>query len=83
MVVSQVEKPSTRLLKHIIRCYNRLSENPRARLALRQNLPEILKQTRLMENFDESSKKCLKNLNDSIFSGDNNESLQDGLFNPQ
>lgn len=36
-----------------------------------------------MENFDESSKKCLKNLNDSIFSADINDSMQDGLFNPQ
>ena len=32
-----------RLLKHIIRCYLRLSDNPRAREALRQCLPEQLR----------------------------------------
>uniref|UniRef100_A0A8C9GYJ6 CCR4-NOT transcription complex subunit 9 n=1 Tax=Piliocolobus tephrosceles TaxID=591936 RepID=A0A8C9GYJ6_9PRIM len=30
MVNALVEKPSSRLLKHIVRCYLRLSENPRA-----------------------------------------------------
>jgi len=29
MVQSLVEQPSPRLLKHIIRCYLRLSDNPR------------------------------------------------------
>jgi CCR4-NOT transcription complex subunit 9 len=67
MVSSQVEKPSTRLLKHIIRCYNRLAENPRARIALRENIPVILKEQKLLLNLDDSSKKCLKSLNDSIF----------------
>lgn len=44
MVVSLVETtPSVRLLKHIIRCYLRLSENQRAREALRQCLPDPLK----------------------------------------
>jgi len=42
-VVSLVEQPSLRLLKHVIRCYLRLSENPRAREALRQCLPAVLK----------------------------------------
>ena len=37
------EQPSTRLLKHIVRCYLRLSDNPRAREALRQCLPELLR----------------------------------------
>lgn len=66
MVMNQLEKPSTRLLKHIIRCYNRLAENPRARLALKENLPILLKEIKLQENLDESSKKCLKNLNEVI-----------------
>ncbi|PNW76293.1 hypothetical protein CHLRE_12g540350v5 [Chlamydomonas reinhardtii] len=35
-------QPSQRLLKHIIRCYLRLSDNPRARSALRSCLPEAL-----------------------------------------
>ena len=33
------EQPSVRLLKHIVRCYLRLSDNPRAREALRQVRP--------------------------------------------
>lgn len=38
-------QPSVRLLKHIIRCYLRLSDNPRAREALRQCLPDLLRNT--------------------------------------
>jgi CCR4-NOT transcription complex subunit 9 len=34
MVVSLADQPSTRLLKHIIRCYLRLSDNPRSVLSL-------------------------------------------------
>jgi Cell differentiation family, Rcd1-like len=37
------EQPSVRLLKHIVRCYLRLSDNPRAREALRQCLPDLLR----------------------------------------
>jgi len=33
MVVSLADQPSTRLLKHIIRCYLRLSDNPRSVLS--------------------------------------------------
>lgn len=29
MVVSLAKEPSTRLLKHVVRCYLRLSDNPR------------------------------------------------------
>lgn len=43
MISALVEQPSVRLLKHIIRCYLRLSDNPRAREALRQCLPELLR----------------------------------------
>ncbi|KAI0497582.1 hypothetical protein KFK09_020813 [Dendrobium nobile] len=43
MVVLLAEQPSTRLLKHIIRCYLRLSENPRACEALQNCIPEMLK----------------------------------------
>mmetsp|Transcript_17530 Transcript_17530/g.21220 ORF Transcript_17530/g.21220 Transcript_17530/m.21220 type:complete len:307 (-) Transcript_17530:500-1420(-) len=35
MVVVLAEMPSARLLKHIVRCYLRLADNPRAREALR------------------------------------------------
>ena len=52
MVIAQIEvKSSNRLLKHIIKCYNRLTENPRARLALGQNLPEIVAEKNLCEAF--------------------------------
>jgi CCR4-NOT transcription complex subunit 9 len=43
MVAALAEAPSPRLLKHIVRCYLRLSDNPRAREALRQCLPELLR----------------------------------------
>lgn len=43
MVEGLAEQPSVRLLKHIIRCYLRLSDNPRAREALRQCLPGLLR----------------------------------------
>ncbi|KAJ0975725.1 hypothetical protein J5N97_017690 [Dioscorea zingiberensis] len=43
MVASLAEQPSTRLLKHIIRCYLRLSDNPRACEALHNCLPDMLK----------------------------------------
>jgi len=42
MVTTLQQTPSIRLLKHVIRCYLRLSDNPRAREALRQCLPECL-----------------------------------------
>lgn len=42
MVQNQTEAPSARLLKHIIRCYMRLSDNARAKTALKENLPSIL-----------------------------------------
>merc|ERR1712211_213821 len=42
MVTTLQQAPSIRLLKHVIRCYLRLSDNPRAREALRQCLPECL-----------------------------------------
>ncbi|XP_042434547.1 CCR4-NOT transcription complex subunit 9-like isoform X2 [Zingiber officinale] len=43
MVASLADQPSTRLLKHIIRCYLRLSDNQRACGALCGCLPEMLK----------------------------------------
>lgn len=36
------QTPSNRLLKHVVRCYLRLSDHPKAREALRQCLPECL-----------------------------------------
>ena len=42
MVGKLLETPSIRLLKHIVRCYLRLSEHSKARDALRECLPESL-----------------------------------------
>jgi CCR4-NOT transcription complex subunit 9 len=53
MVQALIEVPSVRLLKHIVRCYLRLSENPRARDALRQCLPDALRS-------DQTFAQCLK-----------------------
>lgn len=52
MVLSLAKEQSGRLLKHVIRCYLRLSDNPRAREALRQCLPDQLK--------DNTFANCLK-----------------------
>jgi len=43
MVSVLADQPSVRLLKHIVRCYLRLSDNVRAREALRQCLPGALR----------------------------------------
>ena len=43
MVIQLSKEPSQRLLKHVVRCYLRLSDNLRAREALRQCLPESLR----------------------------------------
>lgn len=71
MVESQLIKPSTRLLKHIIKCYFRLSENPRAQMALNSTMPTIVKEmmnqnSKLTENLDESSKKLLLSLIETL-----------------
>lgn len=70
MVAGQAEadKPSVRLLRHIIRCYWRLSEHPQARDTLRQSLPPLLRDPGsspvLMETLkdDASAKKALTQL---------------------
>nr|ABM47320.1 required-for-cell-differentiation 1 protein [Volvox carteri f. nagariensis] len=67
MVVAQAQmqdQPSQRLLKHIIRCYLRLSDNPRAREALRSCLPELLRNpqfTACLKN-DETTRRWLAQL---------------------
>eukprot|EP00897_Mesotaenium_endlicherianum_P006577 jgi/Mesen1/5948/ME000301S05073 len=52
MVQMLAEVPSVRLLKHIIRCYLRLSDNARACEALRQCLPDLLR--------DRTFESCLR-----------------------
>lgn len=71
MVDHQLLKPSTRLLKHIIKCYFRLSENPRAQMALNTTMPTIVKEMlsenqKLLDHLDESSKKLLSSLIDTL-----------------
>jgi CCR4-NOT transcription complex subunit 9 len=71
MVTKLLEAPSARLLKHIVRCYLRLSENPRAKDALKQCLPEALKDQTFAATLvtEDSVQKwlalLLKNLSDS------------------
>merc|ERR1719293_227084 len=52
MVIQLSKEPSQRLLKHVVRCYLRLSDNTRACEALVQCLPDQLK--------DETFAACLK-----------------------
>ncbi|KAG6334435.1 hypothetical protein ID866_4656 [Astraeus odoratus] len=58
MVNQLVETQAVRLLKHVVRCYLRLSDNVRAREALRACLPEPLR--------DQTFSALLKNIFDSV-----------------
>ncbi|KAI9015900.1 cell differentiation family, Rcd1-like-domain-containing protein [Hyaloraphidium curvatum] len=53
-----------RLLKHVVRCYLRLSDNPRAREALRQCLPDPLRDGTFAGPLkdDVTTKRCLATL---------------------
>jgi CCR4-NOT transcription complex subunit 9 len=64
MVAALVEAPSARLLKHIARCYLRLADNIRAREALRQCLPDALRDDTFAECLreDQTTKKWLQQL---------------------
>lgn len=64
MVISLSKEQSARLLKHVIRCYLRLSDNPRAREALRQCLPDQLKDSTFVMCLkeDKSTKHWLSQL---------------------
>lgn len=55
MVIHLAKEQSARLLKHVVRCYLRLSDNDRAREALKQCLPNQLK--------DHTFAACLKDDN--------------------
>ncbi|CCF49160.1 hypothetical protein NDA11_003607 [Ustilago hordei] len=64
MVSQIVESQAVRLLKHVVRCYLRLSDNPRAREALRACLPGPLRDAtfgQLLKN-DHITKRCLATL---------------------
>ena len=58
------EKDSARLLKHIIRCYHRLTDNPGAKDLLKSHIPPQLKD--LSNILDNSTKKILNQLLSSL-----------------
>ncbi|KAA0712070.1 CCR4-NOT transcription complex subunit 9 [Triplophysa tibetana] len=64
MVLQLSKEPSARLLKHVVRCYLRLSDNSRAREALRQCLPDQLKDTTFAQVLkdDSTTKRWLAQL---------------------
>lgn len=64
MVAQLVEQQTARLLKHVVRCFLRLSDNARAREALRQCLPEPLRDTTFSSVLrdDAATKRCLAQL---------------------
>lgn len=71
MVAMLVESPSHRLLKHIARCYLRLADNLRARDALRQCLPDALRDgtfNSLLED-DASTSRWLTTLSQQLAAG--------------
>jgi len=62
MVEKMLEQPSIRLLKHVVRCYLRLSDHTRAREALRKTMPECLaKADPTLVNLPEPLALCLAN----------------------
>ncbi|KAK1831093.1 putative cell differentiation protein rcd1 [Podospora conica] len=64
MVAQLVEQQTARLLKHVVRCFLRLSDNARAREALRQCLPEPLRDHTFSSVLrdDAATKRCLTQL---------------------
>ncbi|XP_049344616.1 uncharacterized protein LOC125808980 [Solanum verrucosum] len=80
MVGTLAEQPSSRLLKHIIRCYLRLSDNSRACDALRGCLPDILGDTTFQSCLrdDPMTRRWLQQLLHSV--NGNRVALQAGGF---
>lgn len=64
MVSQLVEQPASRLLKHVVRCYLRLSDNGRACHALKRILPEPLRDATfsVVLRDDSATKRCLAQL---------------------
>mmetsp|Transcript_28577 Transcript_28577/g.50786 ORF Transcript_28577/g.50786 Transcript_28577/m.50786 type:complete len:118 (-) Transcript_28577:1001-1354(-) len=62
MIDNMKEQPSARLLKHIIRCYLRLSENSKVRDLLKKFLPPVLKDLSSPLIADEATRRWLTNL---------------------
>lgn len=80
MVIQLAKDPSARLLKHVVRCYLRLSDNSRAREALRQCLPDQLRDTTFHHCLaeDKSSKHWLANLLKNLEPGGGSQNAQGG-----
>lgn len=68
MVQNLAQSQSIRLLKHVIRCYLRLSDNPRAKEALRQCFPEELSNNTfsMILETDATTRRCLLTLLQNI-----------------
>jgi len=68
MVLALEKVPSVRLLKHIVRCYLRLTDNDRARDALRDCLPHSLKNATFESVLEkeENTRIWLKQLQDLV-----------------
>ncbi|KAI9814457.1 MAG: Cell differentiation protein RCD1 [Pycnora praestabilis] len=81
MVTQLVEQQTVRLLKHVVRCFLRLSDNARAREALRQCLPEPLRDATFSSVLrdDAATKRCLAqlliNLSDNVVDASSNQGL--------
>ncbi|KAL2043421.1 hypothetical protein N7G274_003727 [Stereocaulon virgatum] len=81
MVTQLVEQQTVRLLKHVVRCFLRLSDNARAREALRQCLPEPLRDATFQSVLrdDAATKRCLAqliiNLSDNVIDSSNNQGM--------
>ncbi|XP_010241638.1 PREDICTED: cell differentiation protein RCD1 homolog [Nelumbo nucifera] len=80
MVNSLTEQPSSRLLKHIIRCYLRLTDNPRACEALKTCLPEILRDATFSSCLreDPTTKRWLQQLINNVALGNRVAAFQVG-----
>ncbi|KAI9674544.1 MAG: Cell differentiation protein rcd1 [Caeruleum heppii] len=81
MVTQLVEQQTVRLLKHVVRCFLRLSDNARAREALRQCLPEPLRDATFSSVLrdDTATKRCLAqlliNLSDNVVDSSSSHGL--------
>ena len=70
-------KPSSRLVKHIIRSYNRLADNEEGRNLLKIKLPPEMKDPEFINGLDESSRKWLQNLH-KVLKGEREFITNDG-----
>ncbi|MDI1490655.1 MAG: RNA-binding protein, CCR4-NOT complex subunit Rcd1 [Ramalina farinacea] len=81
MVTQLVEQQTVRLLKHVVRCFLRLSDNARAREALRQCLPEPLRDATFSSVLrdDAATKRCLAqlliNLSDNVVDSNSGQGM--------